>query len=134
MTKREPVDQNEPRQVTQGIWLDFEADTNVAVIDLEGTDSRERGENAVVFERKSALFALAVAEVLIINLWYITRTTSFIRSTLRRIVVVRRRRVLVVFETPPQAIANVSDLVMLRVGSPFPRNSLFTQDARRRAS
>ncbi|RKP22326.1 RHD3/Sey1 [Syncephalis pseudoplumigaleata] len=37
-------------------------------MDVEGTDGRERGENQD-FERKSALFSLATAEVLIVNLW-----------------------------------------------------------------
>lgn len=41
---------------------------NVLILDVEGTDGRERGENQD-FERKSALFSLAIAEVLIINLW-----------------------------------------------------------------
>jgi hypothetical protein len=41
---------------------------NVMVMDVEGTDGRERGEDQD-FERKSALFSLASSEVLIINLW-----------------------------------------------------------------
>lgn len=38
------------------------------VMDVEGTDGRERGEDQD-FERKSALFSLASSEVLLINLW-----------------------------------------------------------------
>jgi hypothetical protein len=38
------------------------------VLDVEGTDGRERGEDQD-FERKSALFSLAVSEVLIVNIW-----------------------------------------------------------------
>ncbi|KAG8900267.1 Dynamin-like GTPase that mediates homotypic ER fusion [Tulasnella sp. 403] len=38
------------------------------VMDVEGTDGRERGEDQD-FERKSALFSLASSEILIINLW-----------------------------------------------------------------
>lgn len=41
---------------------------NILVMDVEGTDGRERGEDQD-FERKSALFALATSEVLIINIW-----------------------------------------------------------------
>ena len=41
---------------------------NILVMDVEGTDGRERGEDQD-FERKSALFALATSEVLIVNLW-----------------------------------------------------------------
>ncbi|EHL02391.1 putative protein sey1 [Glarea lozoyensis 74030] len=37
-------------------------------MDVEGTDGRERGEDQD-FERKSALFALATSEVLIVNIW-----------------------------------------------------------------
>jgi hypothetical protein len=59
-------------------------DMNVMVMDVEGTDGRERGEDQVPmdpwtvntslsfcqdFERKSALFSLASSEILIVNLW-----------------------------------------------------------------
>lgn len=56
-------------QVTQGVWLGRDVEKPIIVMDLEGTDSRERGEDAVAYERKSALFALALAEVLIVNVW-----------------------------------------------------------------
>ncbi|OJJ49844.1 hypothetical protein ASPZODRAFT_128382 [Penicilliopsis zonata CBS 506.65] len=70
----------ERRQTTKGIWLsknkkqnenDDEATRmadNILVMDVEGTDGRERGEDQD-FERKSALFALATSEVLIVNIW-----------------------------------------------------------------
>ena len=38
------------------------------ILDLEGTDGRER-EDDTTFERQSALFALATADVLLINIW-----------------------------------------------------------------
>lgn len=69
----------ERRQTTKGIWLSSNkkqgevgaaarmAD-NILVMDVEGTDGRERGEDQD-FERKSALFALATSEVLIVNIW-----------------------------------------------------------------
>ena len=38
-------------------------------MDLEGSDGRERGEDDTNFERQSALFALAVADVLLVNIW-----------------------------------------------------------------
>lgn len=58
-------------------------DANVLVMDVEGTDGRERGEDQVWlfpeqptklrlaqdFERKSALFSMASAEVILVNLW-----------------------------------------------------------------
>ena len=62
-------------QVTQGVWLGVAragallTDSPTLVLDLEGTDSRERGEEAGRFERKTALLALALAEVLVVNMW-----------------------------------------------------------------
>lgn len=56
-------------QVTQGVWLGHDSHRRIIVMDLEGTDSRERGEDAATYERKSSLFALALAEVLIVNVW-----------------------------------------------------------------
>ncbi|PXF46443.1 Protein SEY1 [Gracilariopsis chorda] len=56
-------------QVTQGVWLGRDSDAAILVLDLEGTDSRERGDDAATYERKSALFALALAEVLVVNVW-----------------------------------------------------------------
>ncbi|EKV06783.1 Protein sey1 [Penicillium digitatum] len=69
----------ERRQTTKGIWLSNNkkqgeagaaermAD-NILVMDVEGADGRERGEDQD-FERKSALFALATSEVIIVNIW-----------------------------------------------------------------
>ena len=67
------------QQTTKGIWLsknrhenadggDKSMAENILVMDVEGTDGRERGEDQD-FERKSALFALATSEVLIVNIW-----------------------------------------------------------------
>lgn len=56
-------------QVTQGVWMGRDSEAGIIVMDLEGTDSRERGEDATTFERKSALLALALSEVLIVNVW-----------------------------------------------------------------
>lgn len=56
-------------QVTQGVWLGINSGSPILIFDLEGTDSRERGEGAANFERKIALFALALSEVLIVNIW-----------------------------------------------------------------
>lgn len=70
----------ERRQTTKGIWMSKnkrnlvnEKDgklmaENILVMDVEGTDGRERGEDQD-FERKAALFALATSEVLIVNMW-----------------------------------------------------------------
>ncbi|KAI8902504.1 root hair defective 3 GTP-binding protein [Globomyces pollinis-pini] len=55
-------------QTTKGIWISKAANSNLLVLDVEGTDGRERGEDQD-FERKSALFSLATAEVVIVNMW-----------------------------------------------------------------
>lgn len=60
-----------------GIWLSKSQGAPFLILDVEGTDGRERGENQVVtlflrmqdFERKAALFSLAIAQVVIINMW-----------------------------------------------------------------
>eukprot|EP00249_Psilotum_nudum_P022102 c28372_g1_i1 orf=326-2764(-) len=58
-------------QTTQGIWLAKAVDMDpcTLVLDLEGTDGRERGEDDTTFERQSALFALAVSDIVLVNLW-----------------------------------------------------------------
>mmetsp|Transcript_8344 Transcript_8344/g.16512 ORF Transcript_8344/g.16512 Transcript_8344/m.16512 type:complete len:697 (-) Transcript_8344:19-2109(-) len=39
------------------------------IVDIEGADSQERGEDGAVFERKVVLFALAIADVIIFNIF-----------------------------------------------------------------
>ncbi|KAG8526375.1 Dynamin-like GTPase that mediates homotypic ER fusion [Bacidia gigantensis] len=73
------MSEEDRRQTTKGIWMSnnkkerAEGDAkkmadNIIVMDVEGTDGRERGEDQD-FERKAALFALATSEVLIVNIW-----------------------------------------------------------------
>jgi protein SEY1 len=60
------------QQTTRGIWLEASPKINhppTIIMDLEGSDGRERGEDDTSFERQSALFALAVADVLLVNMW-----------------------------------------------------------------
>lgn len=67
------------QQTTKGIWLAHTEEVNttievnkdrpdIFVLDVEGSDGSERGEDQD-FERKAALFAIAVSEVLIVNMW-----------------------------------------------------------------
>ncbi|KAL3520395.1 hypothetical protein ACH5RR_018544 [Cinchona calisaya] len=58
-------------QTTKGIWIakGVGIEPFTVVMDLEGTDGRERGEDDTTYEKQSALFALAVADVVIINMW-----------------------------------------------------------------
>lgn len=76
-TKFQVMDSQRGRsQTTKGIWMGCSANTirgrptDTLVLDVEGTDGRERGEEQKSFERKSSLFSLALAEILIINLWF----------------------------------------------------------------
>jgi protein SEY1 len=72
------MNEEERQQTTKGIWLaknqkggSGEAGSmaeNILVMDVEGTDGQERGEDQD-FERKSALFALATSEILLVNMW-----------------------------------------------------------------
>nr|CAB3491861.1 unnamed protein product [Digitaria exilis] len=58
-------------QTTKGIWIAKAVgiETFTVVLDLEGTDGRERGQDDTAFEKQSALFALAVSDIVMINLW-----------------------------------------------------------------
>ncbi|KAI8883681.1 root hair defective 3 GTP-binding protein [Backusella circina FSU 941] len=62
------MDETQRKQTTKGIWLSRGRGMHVLVMDVEGTDGRERGEDQD-FERKSALFSMATSEVIILNLW-----------------------------------------------------------------
>lgn len=57
-------------QTTKGIWIAKDCGSNTLVVDVEGTDSRERGENRLTFEHRASLFSLAVADAVIVNMWY----------------------------------------------------------------
>ncbi|XP_052201410.1 protein ROOT HAIR DEFECTIVE 3 homolog 2 isoform X2 [Diospyros lotus] len=58
-------------QTTKGIWIAKAAGIEpcTVVMDLEGTDGRERGEDDTAFEKQSALFALAISDIVLINMW-----------------------------------------------------------------
>ncbi|KAG9393001.1 RHD3/Sey1 [Carpediemonas membranifera] len=57
------------QQTTHGIWLEQAKGRDILVIDCEGTDSRERGEEKDVIERKYSLFTVALSEVILLNMW-----------------------------------------------------------------
>ncbi|KAL1538426.1 protein ROOT HAIR DEFECTIVE 3-like isoform X3 [Salvia divinorum] len=60
-------------KTTKGIWI-AEARSDIeplaVVLDLEGTDGKEKGEDDRAFEKQTALFAIAVAHTVIINMWW----------------------------------------------------------------
>ncbi|XP_056165141.1 protein ROOT HAIR DEFECTIVE 3-like [Syzygium oleosum] len=55
-------------QTTKGIWMATAAGMEpcTPVMDLEGTGE---GEDSTAFEKQSALFALAVSDIVLINMW-----------------------------------------------------------------
>lgn len=66
------------RRTTLGVWAALAApptDVPLAqavptvVLDVEGTDSRERGEGARAFESRTTLLALALSDVVLVNMW-----------------------------------------------------------------
>ncbi|KAK9460556.1 RHD3/Sey1 [Lipomyces oligophaga] len=67
-TRFDVMDETRRKQTTKGIWMSRAKQDQVLIMDVEGTDGRERGEDQD-FERKAALFALATSEVLIVNIW-----------------------------------------------------------------
>nr|XP_009388548.2 PREDICTED: LOW QUALITY PROTEIN: protein ROOT HAIR DEFECTIVE 3 homolog 2-like [Musa acuminata subsp. malaccensis] len=58
-------------QTTKGIWIakGVGIEPCTIILDLEGTDARERGEDDTAFEKQSALFALAISDIVLINMW-----------------------------------------------------------------
>ncbi|PWA88653.1 protein ROOT HAIR DEFECTIVE 3 [Artemisia annua] len=58
-------------QTTRGTWIakcpGIEPPT--IVLDLEGTDGSERGEDDMAFENQSALFLLAICDIVLINMY-----------------------------------------------------------------
>ena len=59
-------------QTTRGVWLAPAPripSPLTLVLDLEGSDGRERGEDDTSFERQTALFALAVSDIVVVNMW-----------------------------------------------------------------
>ena len=64
-------------QTTKGIWAACHKETRVFILDCEGTDSKERGEDRHRFEHTSSLFCLAMADVLLVNMWTQVRNNNF---------------------------------------------------------
>ena len=59
----------ERKQTTRGIWSQILEQHPCLLLDIEGTDSRERWEEKQSFERRTALFGLAISNLLLVNLW-----------------------------------------------------------------
>ncbi|KAF5929889.1 hypothetical protein HYC85_000056, partial [Camellia sinensis] len=72
-------------QTTKGIWLAkcSGIEPCTLVMDLEGTDGRERGEDDTAFEKQSALFALAVSDIMLINIYMHCNQLKFMMVMMR---------------------------------------------------
>eukprot|EP01118_Nematostelium_gracile_P017130 TRINITY_DN722_c0_g1_i8.p1 TRINITY_DN722_c0_g1~~TRINITY_DN722_c0_g1_i8.p1 ORF type:complete len:578 (-),score=132.97 TRINITY_DN722_c0_g1_i8:99-1787(-) len=60
-------------QKTQGIWIAMAdkklvGQRNILIMDVEGTDAEERGDRAAEYAKKTSLFSLVMADVLVINM------------------------------------------------------------------
>jgi hypothetical protein len=47
-TQFDVMNERARQQTTKGIWLSKAPESNLLVMDVEGTDGRERGENQVI--------------------------------------------------------------------------------------
>lgn len=57
-------------QTTKGIWIAKDSTLPLLVLDVEGNDSMERAaENDNNFEKTVAMYALALSNLLIVNIW-----------------------------------------------------------------
>jgi hypothetical protein len=56
-------------QTTKGIWSSLCKKNKILILDVEGTDSKERGDDRHKFENCASLFGLALADLLIVNMW-----------------------------------------------------------------
>jgi hypothetical protein len=57
-------------QTTKGVWVAADYRSKILIIDCEGTDSKSRSEqDRGKFEHSSSLFAIAMSDILIINMW-----------------------------------------------------------------
>ncbi|KAJ8902699.1 hypothetical protein NDN08_006019 [Rhodosorus marinus] len=59
------------RRTTTGVWgaVARNDGSPVVLLDVEGSDSRERGEGMQSFEARTALFSMALADVIVVNMW-----------------------------------------------------------------
>lgn len=49
--------------------MQISSEYRTLILDIEGADSRERWEEKSKYEKSTALFGLALANVLLVNLW-----------------------------------------------------------------
>lgn len=56
---------------TKGIYAALDSDDDLTVaLDVEGSDSRERGRGGRIFHSRLASFVTAISDVIVVNIWY----------------------------------------------------------------
>lgn len=56
---------------TKGIYADKPpSHPSIVALDIEGSDSRERGRDGKVFQSRCAAFVAAISDILLLNVWY----------------------------------------------------------------
>ncbi|KAM1688641.1 hypothetical protein FF2_035890 [Malus domestica] len=70
-TKFQEMNPDRRSQTTKGIWIAkcVGVEPCTLALDIEGTDGSERGQDDTAFEKKSALFAMAISDIVMINMW-----------------------------------------------------------------
>ncbi|XP_073005674.1 protein ROOT HAIR DEFECTIVE 3 homolog 1-like [Typha latifolia] len=61
--------ENGRMQITEGIWLSRCIRPCMLIMDVEGYDGRERAEDNRAFERQTALLALTISDLMMVNMW-----------------------------------------------------------------
>uniref|UniRef100_A0A6V7QYN1 GB1/RHD3-type G domain-containing protein n=1 Tax=Ananas comosus var. bracteatus TaxID=296719 RepID=A0A6V7QYN1_ANACO len=56
-------------QTTKGVWLSRCTKPSMLVMDVEGFDGRERGEDDTLYEKQAALFSLTISDLMMVNMW-----------------------------------------------------------------
>lgn len=61
--------EGERSQTTKGIFVSKDKEKNLLILDVEGTDSIERWDDRLFYAKSTGIFALALSQVLVINIW-----------------------------------------------------------------
>ena len=61
--------ENQRQQTTKGIWITSIPEEDLFVLDIEGSDSRERWQEKNTIEKKLSVFGIMISNLLIVNIW-----------------------------------------------------------------
>ncbi|KAF7722791.1 Dynamin-like GTPase that mediates homotypic ER fusion [Apophysomyces ossiformis] len=135
-TPFEVMDPKKRCRTTKGIWMSRGKGMSSLILDLEGADSFDRDEDAG-FENKSTLFALAISDVMILNLWEcqiglrgsveLLRTVFEVNLQLFQGSLARHKTLLMIIirdyqnETPLEHLKNIVEETFDQIWSRLPR-------------